>query len=280
MKEVQTDIPVNYRTIRVTDSRIKKGLLAIPRSLADLFPSDKRFVTLVDIDNNENKNSFTPYSSSTHESRIGGLSNFFKIYQIKDGDEVVIQKNDEGKYRLLPEHLFHTKVLDAFNQFEKSTNDTDIESSIDKIVKVSNEARKVILQNEFVRLVNINELLERKRSPKKSIESRETVPLYIRKILSEIYEGKCQLTNFSFIQKNGSPYFEIHHILPYKGDYLKNLLVVSPNIHAQFTYADVEHSFDENGWLRRVKFNDIYFSVFQIIDKLQRDFIKEVHFIN
>ena len=78
--------------------------------------------------------------------------------------------------------------------------------------------------------------------------------------------------------RNGNPYFEIHHIKPEIGSHLKNILVVSSNIHAQFTYAFVEEFFDQDGWLRRVKFNKEIFLVNQIIDKTPKRFEKEVHF--
>ena len=77
--------------------------------------------------------------------------------------------------------------------------------------------------------------------------------------------------------KNGNPYFEIHHIDPLKGNHFKNLLVVSPNVHAQFTFADLEQHFDNYGWLRKVKFNEVTHNVYQIIDDLPIDFEKEVH---
>jgi hypothetical protein len=279
MKEMKIDIPIDYRTIKLTDSRIKKGLLAIPVSLIDLFPQDKKNITLINKDNKEEQKKFTPYSSSSHECRIGGMKNFFEIYGLKDGDEVVVIKINDDKYRLLPENIFQKTLLDAFSQLEKSVDETEFESTLTNIEMISNESRKAILQKEFVRLTNIDVMAERKKIVKGNVKSRETVPLFLRKMLLALYEGRCQLTNFTFIKKNGGPYFEIHHINSSSGNHLKNLLVVCPNIHAQFTYANVEQSFDDNGWLRAVKLNDKYFSVFQIIDTLQKNFKKEIHFI-
>ena len=94
----------------------------------------------------------------------------------------------------------------------------------------------------------------------------------------ELYEGKCQITNFSFLTKKNKPYFELHHIDPEKGNHLKNLLVVSPNTHAQFTHANLIQHFDNEGWLRKVKFNKDEYTVFQIIDDLPKKFEKEIHF--
>ena len=77
--------------------------------------------------------------------------------------------------------------------------------------------------------------------------------------------------------KTGLPYYEIHHIKSNLGNHLKNLLVVSPNIHAQFTYTIAEEFFDTDGWLRKVKLNNEEFSVFQIIDNTPVQFQKEIH---
>lgn len=121
------------------------------------------------------------------------------------------------------------------------------------------------------------EIKERRQKIVKPREAKEGVPLSVRKLLTEIYDGKCQITGFGFLMKNGKPYFEIHHIKPELGNHIKNILVISPNIHAQFTYAFVKESFDSDGWLRRVKFNDKTFVVKHIIDEIPKKFEKEVH---
>lgn len=108
---------------------------------------------------------------------------------------------------------------------------------------------------------------------------KEGIPAAIRKILTEIYDGKCQITQFGFLTRNGKPYFEIHHIKPDLGNHLKNLLVICPNIHALFTYAHLQQYFDEEGWLRRVKFNNEQYNVIHIIDEIPKQFEKEIHFL-
>ncbi|MFQ6008896.1 MAG: HNH endonuclease signature motif containing protein, partial [Candidatus Zixiibacteriota bacterium] len=101
----------------------------------------------------------------------------------------------------------------------------------------------------------------------------------IRKIIADIYKGRCQLTDFSFLMKNGEPYFEIHHIRPNYGHHLKNLVVVCPNIHAQFEYANVKEHFDKEDWLRRVEFNSQSYIVRQFIDSVKLKFVKQVHYL-
>ncbi len=94
----------------------------------------------------------------------------------------------------------------------------------------------------------------------------------------EIYGGRCQITDFTFLTKENKPFFEIHHIDKEKGNHVKNLLVVSPNTHAQFERCTIEQYFDDEGWLRSGKFNNNEFTVYQAIDKLKQNFEKEVHF--
>ena len=101
----------------------------------------------------------------------------------------------------------------------------------------------------------------------------------MRRILADIYKGRCQLTDFSFIMKNEEPYFEIHHIRPNYGHHLKNLIVVCLNIHAQFEYAYVREYFDEEGWLRSVELNSQKYRVKQFIDNVQKNFTKKIHYI-
>jgi len=120
----------------------------------------------------------------------------------------------------------------------------------------------------------------KKRIYKKSKASlvKENVPASLRKILELIYQGRCQFPNFTFVQRNGKPYFEIHHIKPGYGNHCKNLLVVSPNIHAMFTHACCVEYFDDDGWLRKVRFNSEEFNVYQAIDNFRdKYFIKDVH---
>ena len=277
MEKIRTDIPFNYITVKTTKSGIDKGLLSIPVSLIGHFPEHYTKISLIDENNNEEIIPFTPYKSSSKECRIGGLKKFYDKYKVSNGDELVIQFLDDNKIRLLPELYFQTNILQSLNTIENSLDEEEIDNNLDLVSKISNVEKDVILKNEFVRLSK-KQISERKTHISKQVKYKDSVPFVLRKILLNLYEGKCQVSNFTFIMKNGLPYFEIHHIDASKGNHLKNLLVVSPNVHAQFTYAILEQQFDSDGWLRGVKFNDGFFKVNQIIDKLPKYFEKEVHF--
>lgn len=270
-------VPYGYTTIKVTQSRIDKGLLAIPVSLIDLFPKNAKEIILINENGKEDVKNFTPYRSSSNECRIGGLKEFFNNHKIKDGDEIVIQFFNDDKYKLFPERIFQKQIIDLESKFEESTNEIEADNTLNQLSLITKSNPQEVLQNEFVRLSTID---ISKRKSKEIIKSNinETAPVHLRKILLGLYDGKCQVSGFTFITKNGTPYFEIHHIDSSNGNHFKNLLVVCPNVHAQFTYANLEQYFDKEGWLRKVMFNSESFKVHQAIDSLPQIFEKEIHF--
>ena len=277
MEKIKSKIPFNYKTIKVTQSRLNMGLLAVPVSLIDYFPKQKGEIYIVaGTGDKVNAKTFTPYTSSSRECRIGGMRDFYEKFQIKDGDEIVVQMLDDSKYRILSEKQFENRVKRLENEFDKSRSEGEAELKLQEVSKITGSELRNTVFNEYYRLIN-TQIEKRKYKEARLTRKKETAPASIKKILTEIYKGKCQITGFTFTMRNGKPYFEIHHIKPDLGNYIKNLLVVSANIHAQFTYAYLEEFFDQDGWLRRVKFNGEEFSVNHIIDKIPKIFEKEIH---
>lgn len=277
MVKEKSKIALNYVTVATTKSRIDKGLLAVPVSLIDMFPKDKNKIYIVDENGNEEVKNFTPYSSSSRECRIGGLKEFYDKYNVQNGDELVIQILDKYKYRLMPEKYFQNLFNSFIEEFEECEDEVMSNEKLNVLSKFSNTDKSQILKNEFVRLSKI-EIPSRKSKIIEKVEVKENVPVALRKVLASLYLGKCQVSNFTFLMKNGKPFFEIHHIDPSKGNHFKNLLVVSANVHRQFSYANVKQNFDNDGWLRKVQFNGVEHNVFQAIDHLPQYFEKEVHF--
>lgn len=184
---------------------------------------------------------------------------------------------DDGKYKIVPEKIFEKQIFDLETKIDKSKDEIETEKHIQMLSKVTNVTAEEIIKSEFVRLAN-QEIRIRRTRIRSQVITKENVPAVLRKFLIEIYKGKCQVSNFTFIMRSGNPYFKVHHINSYKGNHFKNLVVVSPNIHAQFTHANLTQFFDNDGWLRKVRFNEETHSVFQIIDRLPKSFEKEIHF--
>jgi len=280
VETLKNETGIDYVTIKTTKSRIDKGLLAIPVSLITWFPKEKGTITVFLDENNipETKH-FTPYNSSSRECRIGGLGDWFRSNDMQDSDEIVIQflNPQEKVYRLFKETTFLKSIKEFQMQIRHAENEDDADMAITNLAKITNLDRKTIIESEFIQLSN-QDLKIRNYKNYNRQHSKENVSGSIRIFLTKLYQGHCQISNFTFIQKNGKPYFEIHHIRPELGNHIKNLLVVSPNVHAQFTYANCEEFFDEEEWLRRVKFNEIEYGVKQFIDEIKkREFTKQTH---
>ncbi|MDR0927069.1 MAG: HNH endonuclease [Ignavibacteria bacterium] len=283
METKNSEVSASYKTIKLTKSRINKGLLAIPVSLIDLFPKEKtKIKVLLNDIQVPQELSFTPYTSSSREIRIGGLGKWYLENNLEANDEIVIQVIDgnEPTYRLYKETLFVKTIKDLSEHIIEIDNDNVIENSITKISSLTEQKTSEIYENKFIELV-ASSVIARKIYESKAAQRNETTSSFVKNMLLNLYDGHCQLTDFTFIQRNGKPYFEIHHIDDKLGNHPKNLLVVSPNIHCQFTYRNAELTRDSEGWLREVKFsgdNDSY-AVNQQIDRLKgRKFTKEIHF--
>lgn len=276
MKKLKSDIPYNYITIKATKSRIQYGFLTIPVSLIDSFPNASTDIHIINEYGKETKKHFVPYSSKSRECRIYGMRSFYDRFNINDGDEIVIQIMDDGKYRIIPEKVFVKNIKVIENKIENSRFESETEKHLHRLSRITNIPSEEVLKNEFIRLSN-REMKNRKTRSISNVKTKEKVEAPIRKLLKDLYNGKCQITNFTFKMRNGENYFEIHHIYPFRDNHLKNILVVSPNVHAQFTYANSKLFFDEQGWLRQVKFNDDSFKVYQIIDRISTIFEKEIH---
>lgn len=280
MQKVRNVIGYNYIAIKITQSRINKGLLSIPISLLDRFPKEKLKISIFfDDEEKSSMKGFIPYTSSSKECRINGLSSWFAKNKIQDQDEIVVQFLDEdnGIYRIIKEDKFIEQVRLLENKIDNSKKENDLEQCFEDLALKVNQPKMEVAIVEFLRLNN--EIMKRRAHKKPSSSLiKENVPASLRKILELIYQGRCQISNFTFIQRNGKPYFEIHHIKPDYGNHFKNLLVVSPNIHAMFTHACYVEYFDNDGWLRKVKFNDEEFNVYQAIDNFRdKYFVKDVH---
>ncbi|GHT34298.1 hypothetical protein FACS189427_01360 [Planctomycetales bacterium] len=278
MEQQPSDIPLNYTTIRTTQSRIAKSLLAIPVSLLDLFPKTGDKIYIVDKDGSSIEKKFSTYSSSTRECRIYGMKEFYTEFSIQDGDEIVIQKLDEGKYRLLPEALFRQKYQNALSAFENTEDEDSVNENLLEVKTIAHTDEKTVLENTFIKLSQQSEIQQRKRSLIPQQPKRGSVSPAMKRILQAVYEGKCQVSGFTFLKQDGNPYFEVHHICETQGDHPKNLLALSPNVHRQFHFATVTEPAYENGWLIYIRINEAEHKVFQRIDLLQKEFQKEVHY--
>lgn len=273
----RSQINYSYATIKMTQSRIDKGLIAIPVRLKDLFPdhNDTIQIYLNDSPVSETKQ-YSSYLSSTRECRIGGVKQWFQQNNLKSGDEIVIQVIDRENfvYRLIPERTFILETEELQRKFDHSETEQDASEKIEALTHWTHSKINEAVFNEYYRLINILPSKDRKSIEKSSSRARESVPASLRTLLRYIFNGHCQVCDFWFFKRNGEPYFEIHHLDPLKGHRLKNLLVVCGNCHNQFEHADVKHIFNDDEWLVRVSFNERTYPVKQAV--LNKDFYKDL----
>jgi hypothetical protein len=281
MFKIPSPISYNYATIKITQSRINKGLIAIPMSLAKWFPEHNvRIQVCLDDAINPEIKQYSSYKSRTRECRIGGMAEWFRDNKIKDGDEIVIQLIDKEHfvYRLIPESKFILKTHELENNLDSSDSEMSAEEEIEKLSKWTGIYQGKVVLNEYCRLINTIPTEERRYVNKRLKQARESTPSNLRVLLGNIYKGHCQVCDFWFLKKDNDPYFEIHHINPLFSNYPKNLLVVCANCHKQFEYADVRNEFNQDNWIVKVRFNDKIYPVNQIILTTKREeFIKQLH---
>lgn len=275
-----SSINYNYATIKITQSRIDKGLIAIPVTLAKYFPdhNDTIQVYLNDSPISQTKH-YSSYNSSTHECRIGGVKQWLQKNNIKNGDEIVIHFLDKKHFifRLIPERNFILKTKDLQYSFDNSESEKDASGKIETLAQWTQLDKSKVVFNEYYRLINTMPSIERSFIKKSSNRSRESTPSNLRTLLTDIYKGHCQICDFWFLKRDKEPYFEIHHLNPLNGHHPKNLLLVCGNCHNQFEHANIKQEFDSGSWLIKVYFNERLYSVKQIISIMKIEgFFKEL----
>jgi hypothetical protein len=283
MIKYKSEVGLSYQTIKITKSRLYKGLLAVPVSLSDKFPAHKKKVQIFldDSETPEFKN-FTPYNSKSKEIRIGGLSKWFLDNNFQNQDEIVIDFIDEqeGIYRLRKEVNFLADIKKIEHNLMKGLEIYDeenvVENEIKNLLKKTNLTEEQLLINQYTKIKDLP-ISQRVYKKANTNVRKENVPILMRKILEFFYKGKCQISDFTFLQRNGKPYFEIHHIDENRGNDWKNLLVVCPNIHAQFTYGNYKNYFNEDGWLEEVDFDGNLFKVKQVLKDVNTTFEKVIY---
>jgi len=281
-KEIKSKSQINYSyaTIKITQSRLDKALIAIPVALAEWFPVHNETIQVY-LNNSpvSQTKHYSSYSSSTRECRIGGMRKWFKQNNIKSGDEIVIQLVDKERfvYRLISERTFILQTRELQNKFDSSEDEVDASNKIINLAEWTVSNKQEVVINEYYRLANTIPIEKRRYVAKHSDQARESVPYNLRVLLENIYKGHCQVCDFWFLKKDDTPYFEIHHIDAERGNNPKNLLSVCANCHRQFEFADVQHEFDNESWLTKVSFNRKIYPVNQILYKIKLgDYIKRL----
>lgn len=238
--------------VLLTKSRLEKGLLAISRKFRPLFPSSGQKVTVFFDDELKScQKPYTPYESTTRECRIYNLRQWFRKHKATVGDWVEVIAEATG-YRL----IFH-KRSEEEAKYRKELQEAETEEqateALRKLARTQRRSPRLSALKELQRLAG--QTWERRRVTIALRERYEGVPASLRALLKAIYEGRCQICNFTFLKRNGEPYFEVHHVDPEGGHQPQNLLVLCANCHAQMEHANVAVERDAQGWVVAVTIN-------------------------
>jgi hypothetical protein len=267
---VRSRSPINYSyaTIRLTQSRIDKGLIAIPTALAKWFPNRNTNIQVYLNDSSTSQSKrYSSYSGSTKECRIGGVRQWFEKNHLKSGDEIVVQVIDKQNlvYRVIPERDFVGTTQRLQTDLDNSPNESQASEELARLSDWTNLEERRVALNEFRRLIAGSVSGPRQRTARRSSRARESAPPSLRTLFGQIYQGHCQVCDFWFLKRNKDPYFEVHHLDPTGGHHPKNLVVVCGNCHNQFEHAEVRSEFNDERWLIGVSFNGVQHQVSQIV---------------
>ena len=281
-KVIRSSSPINYSyaTIKITQSRLDKGLIAIPVALAESFPDHNEDVQVF-LDNSPASQTkhYCSYTSSAGENRILGVTEWFRQNNIKRGDEIVIQFIDKERfiYRLIPERNFVSETKQLESGLDSSENEQDALEKITTLAHWTHLNEEKVVASEYLRLVNAVPIVRRRYVERSASRVRENVPANLRTLLRNIYQGHCQVCDFWFLKRDAQPYFETHHLDPSRGHHPKNVLVVCGNCHNQFEHANLKHEFNDDQWLTKVCFNERTHPVKQAVLSMKVEgFFKEL----
>jgi 5-methylcytosine-specific restriction endonuclease McrA len=243
--------PKSFRVL-LTKSRLEKGLLAISRKFRHLFPPpEQRLTVFFDDEVVPQLKPSMPYESTTRECRIYNLRKWFQKHRLKVGDWVEVIVKATG-YQL----IFRKRTEEEARYRQELQGAATEEQATEALHKLAqtqrcSARRAAIKERECL----ARQPWERKRVTVAPRERYEGVSASLRALLKAIYEGRCQICEFTFQKRNGEPYFEVHHIDPDDGHQPQNLLVLCANCHAQMEHAEVRVKRDENGWVVAVIVN-------------------------
>jgi 5-methylcytosine-specific restriction endonuclease McrA len=247
-------------TLRVSASRLEKGLLAIPQRFKDLFPAERcQIKVLFDDGDKPEVVTFHPLDSKVKEARIFGLAGWFSKRNVQEGDVVSIRLEDPIKqtYRIvLNRYIRQLEEKRTRQRLRSASTDAAAREEIANLARLTNKRPRKLAAEELMRIVQASPCRPRPRVVTAASLRYEGVPSGIRALLRELHEGRCQICSFTFEKRDGNPYFEIHHLDPEVGHHPCNLLVLCSNCHAQLEHASVS-SFEWTGnWVVGLTVNE------------------------
>lgn len=162
----------------------------------------------------------------------------------------------------------HIYDWDYINEFTITKTEEALRNIIEQDIKTGKPKKQKldIDEQNFLSDLSDKTLPEKKRTVV-TLFKRNTK---IARKLKILYQGECQICNFTFEKENGENYSEAHHIVPLGeqgSEEIKNIIILCANCHKQIHYdraiwrelgVNVRYV-GINGQLKRVKYKPAHF---------------------
>lgn len=223
---------MKYAEVELSQGNINQGHFYLPRGI-DFFPTDSvggknksemaKTLEVVFSGTGEVVQTDIDGDKSLFRSARGESKRFIEKHKLTAGDIIYITKTDDRQYIVANKPISDstlTAVLEKFN------------ADIIKASKASPESRKRFLDKAP------------KKPERKTVETTVFVrnPYVVAEVLCRA-SGNCERCTSSapFLRKSdGSPYLEVHHIVPLSedgDDTVENAIALCPNCHRELHFG-------------------------------------------
>ena len=205
-----------------------------PRKLREDYPIGTRFRATVKVCQKHNSNGFpygNPYLRAETYSieREVDFSPFRQIYAVKEGDR---------RYSYIDlEDSSQNNIYDEFQDEDGVQSYDDLPSSKDGILHELREKAYAQSIDELPTFASESQIRKRNGAIKRYALERS----------AGICEGCSEPA--PFINKNGQPYLEVHHLTPVSdggADHPRNVAAVCPNCHSRAEKSEDSEQFNES----------------------------------
>jgi hypothetical protein len=143
-------------TMRVSASRLKKGLLAIPQEFKDWFPREKGQIHVVFDDEEKTRAlTFNPYGPEVKENRIFGVGRWFSKRGVREGDLISITLEDQDRrlYRISLDRFVRERAeQEARQKLHAARTDAEAEQELSTLARLTRKRPRELVQEELLRI--------------------------------------------------------------------------------------------------------------------------------
>jgi len=167
-------------TIRLSASRLEKGLLAIPQKFKDWFPSEKGQIQVVFDDEEKTKAlTFHPFDLVAKENRIFGLSHWFSKRKVAEGDliSITLEDLDRRLYRIALDRFVREREEQKSRlKLQVARTDSEAEQELSTLSRLTRKRPRQLAREELLRIAKESPRQPRQRVLPGAAERHGSVP--------------------------------------------------------------------------------------------------------